>query len=324
MDDYSRLQVGVESFEEIRRRGFYFVDKTQLKENLLDDWGKVCLFTLPGRFGKTLNMSMLRSFFELGADASLFAKNRKLCSLHMGSYPVISLTFKDIEGTRFETARNKLVEAIALEAGRYSFILDGGRLSSTDRKRFNAVSNHDGTRFVMDDDVLASSLKTLSELLYRHFGRKAVILIDEYDVPPGKAYCNGYYDRMTEVIRFIFSYALKGNDALDFAVLTGCLRVSKESIFTGLNNFRVLSITDDRFDEEFGFTGDEVEKMLEYYHLESHMDEIKEWYDDYRFGSADIYCPWDVINHAGRLSRDSKAEPGACWEGGIREWKKAV
>ncbi len=263
-------------------------------------------------------MSMLRSFFEVGRDKSLFdgtyiSKNRKLCEEHMGKYPVISLTLKDVEGNTFEGARGKLVDLIALEAKRFSFLLDSERLSEIDKKRYQALINYDHTRFIMEPQVLDSSLKTLSELLYTHYEKQVVILIDEYDVPLDKAYANGYYLEMVAAIRALFASALKTNDYLDFAILTGCLRVSKESIFTGLNNFKVLSITDESFDEEFGFTESEVRAMLEYYHLESHMDEIQKWYDGYRFGDADVYCPWDVINHVARLCQNESAEPEAYW-----------
>ncbi len=318
MDKTLKLPVGIENYEEIRRKDYYFVDKTRLIAELLSSPGKANLFTRPIRFGKTLNMSMLRSFFEIGTDMTLFdgtyiAQNEKLCDEHMGRYPVISLTFKNIESTSFDMARNKLVDLIALEAERFDFLSNSERLSETDRKRYKALIKHDGTRFIMEQDVLDSSLRTLSELLYKYYGKKVIILIDEYDVPLDKAYDNGYYSDMVNLIRGLFVETLKSNDSLDFAVLTGCLRVSKESIFTGLNNFRVLSITDERFDDRFGFTEDEVASMLEYYHLESHMEEIREWYDGYRFGSADVYCPWDVINYVDRLTVGGNAEPEAYW-----------
>ena len=313
MDKILKLPVGIESFEEIRRKDFYFVDKTKLIMDLLENSGKTNLFTRPRRFGKTLNMSMLRSFFEIGTDKSLFdntyiSQEERLCEEHQGNYPVISLTLKDVEGDTFNEARDKLVDLIALEAERLNFLLESEKLSDNDIKRYKALLSN-----TMEPQVLDSSLKTLSRLLYKHYGRKVIILIDEYDVPLDKAFSKGYYNEMVSAIRCLFSYALKSNDYLDFAVLTGCLRVSKESIFTGLNNFKVLSITDDRFDKGFGFTENEVNKMLEYYHLESHMDEIKRWYDGYRFGSADVYCPWDVINYIDKLVSSENAIPEAYW-----------
>ena len=313
-----KLPVGIENFEEIRRNRFYYVDKTKLIEQLVETGGKVTLFTRPRRFGKTLNMSMLRSFFETGSDVSLFdglyiAENKALCEEYMGKYPVIFLSLKSVEGLNFEDARYRMIELISIEAERFGFLADSEHLSENDRERYKAmISLHNGTN-AMDEKVLISSLRILSQLLYKHFGKKTVILIDEYDVPLDKAFQNGFYQEMVSLIRGLFGMALKTNDYLQFAVLTGCLRITKESIFTGLNNFKVLSILDSRFDEQFGFTDCEVKKILEDYHLESHFEETKEWYDGYHFGKVDIYCPWDVINYVDQLKYDPAAIPQDFW-----------
>ena len=313
-----KLPVGIENFEEIRKNRFYYVDKTKLIEQLVETGGKVTLFTRPRRFGKTLNMSMLRSFFEMGSDASLFdglyiAENKALCEEYMGKYPVIFLSLKSVEGLNFEDARYRMIELISIEAERFGFLADSEHLSENERERYKAmISLHNGTN-AMDEKVLISSLRILSQLLYKHFGKKTVILIDEYDVPLDKAFQNGFYQEMVSLIRGLFGMALKTNDYLQFAVLTGCLRITKESIFTGLNNFKVLSILDSRFDEQFGFTDYEVKKILENYHLESHFEETKEWYDGYHFGKVDIYCPWDVINYVDQLKYDPAAIPQDFW-----------
>lgn len=313
-----KLPVGIENFEEIRRNRFYYVDKTKLIEQLVETGGKVTLFTRPRRFGKTLNMSMLRSFFETGSDVSLFdglyiAENKALCEEYMGKYPVIFLSLKSVEGLTFEDARYRMIELISIEAERFGFLADSEHLSENERARYKAmISLHNGTN-AMDEKVLISSLRILSQLLYKHFGKKTVILIDEYDVPLDKAFQNGFYQEMVSLIRGLFGMALKTNDYLQFAVLTGCLRITKESIFTGLNNFKVLSILDSRFDEQFGFTDCEVKKILEDYHLESHFEETKEWYDGYHFGKVDIYCPWDVINYVDQLKYDPAAIPQDFW-----------
>lgn len=313
-----KLPVGIENFEEIRKNRFYYVDKTKLIEQLVETGGKVTLFTRPRRFGKTLNMSMLRSFFETGSDVSLFdglyiAENKALCEEYMGKYPVIFLSLKSVEGLNFEDARYRMIELISIEAERFGFLADSEHLSENERERYKAmISLHNGTN-AMDEKVLISSLRILSQLLYKHFGKKTVILIDEYDVPLDKAFQNGFYQEMVSLIRGLFGMALKTNDYLQFAVLTGCLRITKESIFTGLNNFKVLSILDSRFDEQFGFTDCEVKKILEDYHLESHFEETKEWYDGYHFGKVDIYCPWDVINYVDQLKYDPAAIPQDFW-----------
>ena len=313
-----KLPVGIEDFQEIRSEGFYYIDKTKLVEQLLGNWGEVNLFTRPRRFGKTLNMSMLRCFFEIGTDKTLFdglyiSGKKELCETYMGKFPVIFLSLKGVDGLTFTDARYRLTEVVGREARRFSFLLDSPRLTDDDKNIYRAITSLRDGKYVMDPQILESSLRTLSELLYLHYGKKTIILIDEYDVPLDKAYQHGYYREMVSLIRAVFGDALKTNLSLQFAVLTGCLRVSKESIFTGLNNFKVLSITDARFDEQFGFTEEEVAELLKTYHLESRLAETKEWYDGYHFGNADIYCPWDVINHVDRLCGDPQAKPQAYW-----------
>lgn len=318
MDEFLKLPVGIDNFEKIRRNGFYYVDKTSLIEQLFSNWGEVNLFTRPRRFGKTLNMSMLKYFFEIGTDRSLFdglhiCANEKICSEHMGKYPVIFLSLKNAEGLNFDTAKYQMVELIAREAERFPFLAKDTNLSDRDREKYRVLTAFADGHYQMSDDVLYGSLQTLSELLYKHFNQKTVILIDEYNVPLDKAFQHGYYREMVALIRALFGRALKTNEALAFAVLTGCPRVSKESIFTGLNNFKILSITDSRFDEQFGFTDKEVQKLLADYHLEARFSETKEWYDGYRFGNVDVYCPWNVTNHIDRIKDDPNARPEAYW-----------
>lgn len=313
-----KLPVGIEDFKEIRQEEFYYIDKTKLLEQLLEKWGKVNLFTRPRRFGKTLNMSMLRYFFEIGTDESLFdglyiKNNKKICEEYMGKFPVIFISLKNVEGLDFETALYRFVEIIGREAERFYFLLDSKKLTVNEKERYKTLIRLDNGRYSMDVNILASALRLLSELLYKHYGKKTIIIIDEYDVPLDKAFQNGYYREMVSLIRAMFGDALKTNDFLQFAVLTGCLRVSKESIFTGLNNFKILSITDTRFDEHFGFTDEEVERLLEFYHMENRFAETKEWYDGYHFGNVDVYCPWDVINHVDRIKDDPMAGPEAYW-----------
>ena len=313
-----KLPVGIENFKEIRTEGFYYVDKTKLIKQLLEQWGKVNLFTRPRRFGKTLNMSMLQCFFEIGTDPALFdglfiSQNKDLCETYLGKFPVIFLSLKNVDGLTFEEARYHLSELIGMEAERFQFLLDSDRLSDNDKKKYHALIDLSEGHYSMDKGILTSSLQILSQLLSKHYNQKTIILIDEYDVPLDKAFQHGYYTEMVSLIRGLLGQALKTNDFLQFAVLTGCLRVSKESIFTGLNNFKVLSISDARFDEQFGFTDLEVTQILNTYHLEEHLQETKEWYDGYRFGDADVYCPWDVINHVDRLCGDPKASPQSYW-----------
>lgn len=312
------LPVGIENFSEIRNGTYYYIDKTKLIEELLEGGNKVSLFTRPRRFGKTLNMSMLRSFFEIEADRNLFdglyiSSRKDLCDKYMGKYPVLFITLKGAEGRNYEEAAYSLIELIRSEVMRFSFLKDDDKLNNEEKTSYKTLVSMNDISLSSSLTQLKFSLKILSKLLYKHYGQKSIILIDEYDVPLDKAFQNGYYDEMVSLIRGLFGEALKSNDYLEFAILTGCLRVSKESIFTGINNFKVLSITDVRFDEEFGFTEDEVKTMLEYYDLQSHMPELKKWYDGYRFGDADVYCPWDVINHVDRLRHESDAAPQSYW-----------
>ena len=314
-----KLPIGIENFEEIRTEGFYYVDKTGLIKELLDNWGKVNLFTRPRRFGKSLNMSMLKYFFAYGCDSSLFdglaiSKEKKYCDAYMGKFPVISITLKGASAGNYETARGMLCSVIGNEAKRFHFLLSDEQLQDADKQQYRALLNisPDG-RFIMSDEVLADSLRVLCELLYKHYGQKPVLLIDEYDVPLDKAQHYGYYDEMVTLIRSLFAQALKTNNCLQFAVLTGCLRIARESIFTGLNNLSVFSITNVRFDEHFGFTDREVKAMLDYYGLGDKFDTVKAWYDGYRFGDTDVYCPWDVINYCAELRADPEAFPMAYW-----------
>ncbi len=308
-----KLPVGIDSFEKLRKSEFYYVDKTLLIRDLLQNWGEVNLFTRPRRFGKTLNMSMLKSFFEIGGDPSIFEgleimKETSLCEAYMGKFPVIFISLKDVDGLTYEDAYGMMRGVLRTEMMRLSYLAQSEGITENEKRSFERFLKEDDTK----DDVY-KGLKMLSQLLYKHYGQKVILLIDEYDVPLDKAFQHGYYDEMVALIRSMFGQALKTNDFLQFAVLTGCLRVSKESIFTGLNNLNVLSIIDNRFDEHFGFTDYEVKKMLEDYELADHFEETKEWYDGYRFGDTDVYCPWDVINHVARLRADPHAEPQAFW-----------
>ena len=312
-DVRKKLPVGIENFEEIFKESFYYIDKTDMIKDLLNNWGKVNLFTRPRRFGKSLNMSMLKNFFEIGSDPSLFedlkiAEETALCQEYMGRFPVISISLKGIGAGNYQTARNLIVKIINEEARRLQFLMDSRNLSGRDKELFTQLMEKD-----MTDETLMFSLREFSELLYKHYGKKVIILIDEYDVPLAKANEQGYYDEMIFLIRNMFEQALKTNEYLYFAVLTGCLRVEKESIFTGLNNLKVLSVTSVRFDEYFGFTDDEVQEMLTYYGLSEKYQTVKDWYDGYRFGSVEVYCPWDVINYCDDLLDNPEAEPKNYW-----------
>lgn len=308
-----RLPVGIENFEKIRRDGFYYVDKTDLIKELLENWGEVNLFTRPRRFGKTLNMSMFQCFFEIGCDKSLFdglriAEEGTLCETYMGKFPVISISLKGIDAADYETARNLMVKVVNEEARRFQFLTESSRLTDTDKMLFGQLLQKE-----MDDETLFCSLRELTELLRKHYEKQVIVLIDEYDVPLAKANELGYYDEMVRLIRGIFGSALKTNHNLYFAVLTGCLRVAKESIFTGVNNFNTFTITDVDFDEYFGFTDAEVKEMLEEYQLGSSYEDVREWYDGYRFGNVDVYCPWDVICYVNKRRTDPALQPQNYW-----------
>lgn len=316
-----KLPVGIEDFEKLRTENFYYVDKTSMIRDLLNAWGEVNLFTRPRRFGKSLNMSMLKNFFEVGTDRHLFdgleiSGERALCEEYMGKFPVISISLKSVSGLDYEAACSMMRAVIGNEAMRFQFLLEDDKLTEREREQYLQLIHVDTTNtemFSMSNAALKGSLKTLSSLLHRHYGEKAILLIDEYDVPLAKASEKDYYDQMVDLIRGMFDQALKTNGSLFFAVMTGCLRVAKESIFTGLNNLNVLSITAVHFDEYFGFTDGEVKEMLEYYGWMDKYDAVKEWYDGYRFGNIDVYCPWDVISYCYELTADSSARPRDYW-----------
>lgn len=316
-----KLPVGIENFEEIRTKGFYYIDKTGLIRELLRNWGKVNLFTRPRRFGKSLNMNMLKVFFGYEGDSTLFngleiAEEKELCREYMGKFPVISISLKDIDSGTFEGARAAMSSVIGKEALKFWFLMDSGLLNEGEKTQYGQLIKNDADsqqKFDMSEEVLKDSLLTLTQLLYKHYGQEVILLIDEYDVPLDKAHRAGYYEEMVSLMRNLFSRVLKGNDCLQFAVLTGCLRIAKESIFTGLNNFKVYSVANVWFDEYFGFSDDEVKTMLEYYGLSNVYAAIKEWYNGYRIGNADIYCPWDVINYIDLLRAEPSAEPKAFW-----------
>ena len=319
MTGKKKLPIGIESFEEIQKEEFYYVDKTGLIEQLLEKWAKVNLFTRPRRFGKSLNMSMLKAFFEIGGDPALFeglkiSEKKELCEKYMGQFPVISISLKNVEGLTFEAAKKSLKDTLGMEARRFYFLKQSAGLTDEEKESYKALIGVDDTGdFQMSDIAMEKALLTLSSLLHKHYNKPVILLIDEYDVPLDKAFQYGYYDEMVSLIRNMFGNALKTNPDLYFAVLTGCLRISKESIFTGLNNLKVMSITDVRFDEYFGFTDIEVKDILEYYGLSEHYAEVKEWYDGYRFGNEEVYCPWDVINYCELLTVDSEAQPQNYW-----------
>ena len=313
MAGLKKLPIGIENFEEMRREDFYYVDKSHVIEQLLTQWGKVNLFTRPRRFGKSLNMSMLQSFFEIGKDKTLFdglriSDNQELCEEYQGKFPVVSVSLKGINGATYEEARRFLIKTINEEARRLSVLSDSTELDETDHELLTQLKKKE-----MTNDSLVYSIRELTELLEKHYGRKVIVLIDEYDVPLAKANENGYYDEMVLLIRNLFENALKTNSSLKFAVLTGCLRIAKESIFTGLNNFKVYSITDKSFDETFGFTDAEVKELLRYYGQEKYYETVKEWYDGYRFGNVAVYCPWDVINFCSDHLADPGLEPKNYW-----------
>lgn len=307
------LPIGIEDFKEVRKDGYYYVDKTALIQQVLEKRSKVTLFTRPRRFGKSLNMSMLKNFFEIGTDAALFeglhiSKNTQMCEKYMGKYPVIAVSLKGVDAATYEEAFSALVDIINQIASQVQFLMDSTKLTDFDKTRFQGLFNEN-----MNLKTLGSSLLWLSIFLEKHYNKKVVVLIDEYDVPLAKAHENGYYDKMVRLIRNMFGNVLKTNNSLAFAVLTGCLRIAKESIFTGLNNFKVYSITDEEFDETFGFTGEEVQEMLLYYGLSSCFDKVKEWYDGYRFGNTDVYCPWDVVNYCSDHQNRPNAEMKNYW-----------
>ena len=316
-----KFPIGIDGFEKIRTNDFYYVDKTLFIKELLQNWGEVNLFTRPRRFGKTLNMSMLKCFFETGRDPALFdglkiVQEKELCEKYMGRFPVIFISLKSVGGLQYDSAVAALRTVIGNEAGRFRFLRESPMLDEADINSYNQLVNVDAkgsSRYAIPDDALIDSLKTLSQLLEKHYGQKVILLIDEYDVPLDKAFQKGYYDEMVSLIRSLFDNALKTNDSLYFAVLTGCLRISKESIFTGLNNPKVHTISDVRYDEYFGFTNADIDELLEFYGLSAYKDTIKGWYDGYHFGDTDVYCPWDVINYCDELLAAPNTPPKNYW-----------
>lgn len=319
MPEKKKLPVGIDNFEKIIKNNFYYVDKTEMIHSLIQNWSEVNLITRPRRFGKTLNMNMLQTFFEIGTDPKIFeglkiSEDREFCEKYMGHFPVISISLKNVEGMNFESTCAAMKYAIGAEALRFSFLEKSPELSETDKKMYKALTMVSDTGdFQMSYSAMEKSLLTLSSLLCRHYGKKVILLIDEYDVPLDKAFQNGYYEEMVSLIRNMFGNVLKTNSNLYFAVLTGCLRIAKESIFTGLNNFEVLSVLDVQYDEYFGFTDTEVQDMLNYYDLSGHYTEVKEWYDGYQFGNTEVYCPWDVICYCKKLYADPNAKPEDYW-----------
>ncbi|RRK36889.1 hypothetical protein EBB54_00010 [Schaedlerella arabinosiphila] len=317
-----KLPIGIEAFDEICSEGFYYVDKTGLIRDFLDAWGKVNLFTRPRRFGKSLNMSMFKSFFEIGCNKALFdgleiAKETELCNTYMGRYPVISITLKGINGADYPTARSLMCSVIGNEALRfYELLINSDQLNEIEKKQYKQlikVDTNNTESFIMPDSVLMGSLKILSTLLQKHYGERVIVLIDEYDVPLAKANEQNYYEKMIILMRNMLEQVLKTNDSLYFAILTGCLRVSKESIFTGLNNTNIFSIIDEDCDSYFGFTDYEVRKLLEYYELSDKYDVMKAWYNGYRFGDSDVYCPWDVVSYVNKLRKKRTLPPQDYW-----------
>ena len=319
MDKLKRLPVGIEGFAEIQENNFYYVDKTNLIRDLLHNWGKVNLFTRPRRFGKSLNINMLKCFFEIGCDRTLFEGlnimlEKELCDSYMGKFPVIMISLKGAGGMNFDDAKAMICSVIGNEALRFQFLYESPSLSDIEKKQYRALINIDETgRFTMSTEVLVSALFTLSRLLFKHYGQKTIILIDEYDVPLDKAFQGNFYEPMVKLIRDIFIQALKGNEYLLFSVLTGCLRISKESIFTGLNNPKIFSVTSSRFSEYFGFSDEEVKELLTYFDLSDHYETIRAWYDGYRFGHTDVYCPWDVLSYCDDLLAERDIAPANYW-----------
>lgn len=316
-----KLPIGIDGFEKIRTNDFYYADKTLFIKELLQNWGEVNLFTRPRRFGKTLNMSMLKCFFEIGSNPALFEglkimQEKELCEKYMGKFPVISISLKGVDGLKYDSAVAALRTVIGNEAMRFRFLKESGKLSKEEKEayaRLIKIGSGEGGMYAMTEEVAVSALKTLSLLLEKHYGQKVILLIDEYDVPLDKAFQGGYYEEMVNLIRNLLGNALKTNDSLYFAALTGCLRISKESIFTGLNNLKVHTISDVRYDEYFGLTNADVDEMLSFYGLSSHKDMIRDWYDGYRFGDTDVYCPWDVINYCDELLAAPGTPPKNYW-----------
>lgn len=315
---YTKLPIGIDDFKALITSDSYYVDKTKLIEELLNSNGKVNIITRPHRFGKTLNMSMLRYFFKIGTDASLFdglyiSNNRELCEKYMGKYPVIFLSFKNVDGSNYEETMKRFVEIVGSEAECFKFLLESDKLSFNDKERYSALISKDNDCYSMNQNMLRVSLKLLSSFLYKHYNKRVIILIDEYEAPLYKAFNKDYYEEMVSLILDMYGEALKGNEALEFGILTGCLEIPKKHIYGGFNNFVTYTITDTRYDNDFGFTENEVKELLTYYNHEEYFQKTREWYDGYRFGDTDIYCPWDVISYIDKLNISSNKTPESFW-----------
>ena len=307
------LPIGVENFEKLRRNDMYYVDKTEMISDLIMNHGDANLFTRPRRFGKTLTMDMLKTFFEIGQDASLFdgltiSSHSDICEKYQNKYPVVFISLKGATGSTYEKANSMIKQLVAEEYQRHSYLADSDILDSIEKDQFNRIRS-----ISLNEGDLENSLRTLTRLLCKHHNQKVILLIDEYDVPLDKSFLNGYYDDMVSFIRIFLGEALKTNDNTEFAIVTGCIRISKESIFTGVNNFKVFSINDTRFSDYFGFTNDEVREMLSYYGIIDKYETTKAWYDGYLFGKTEIYCPWDVLNHCDTVVNTDDIEPQAYW-----------
>ena len=308
-----KLPIGIENFEDMIKENYYYVDKTGLIKQLLNEHGLVNLFTRPRRFGKSLNMSMLKYFFEIGNDQAIFegleiSKDKELCDQYQGKFPVISVSLKGAKAGNYEDAKAMMKYIMAAESRRLYDRMSEDKLSEKQKEQMKPLMSDN-----MKDTELMTALWILSSILKEYYGKKVIILIDEYDVPLDKAFENNYYNEMIILLRNMLEQSLKTNDNLYMAVLTGCLRIARESIFTGLNNFNIFSITDQYFDEYFGFTDKEVKEILQYYKVPEAFEQTKKWYDGYRFGNTDIYCPWDVINHCRALKVEPDATPQPYW-----------
>lgn len=313
-----KLPIGIDNFEKIRQEQYYYVDKTEWIEQLLERMNEVSLFTRPRRFGKTLNMSMLQSFFEIGCKQELYENlyisgKDEICREYMGQFPVVSISLKDVDGQSYQDAVSAVKTVIGTEAMRFQFLMESNKLTEADKELYAGYTRTSDGAFAMSDQALPAAIKNLSMLLKKHYQRAVIILIDEYDVPLDKASQHGYYENMVTLLRGMLGSALKSNNSLKFAVLTGCLRIAKESIFTGLNNFKVYSMTDRGFDRYFGFTDEEVREMLCYYDLEKEYETVRDWYDGYRLGKENIYCPWDVINYCADHLTNEGLSPQNYW-----------
>ena len=312
------IPVGISDFAKIRDRKYYYVDKTKLISDLLEEeTAEVTLITRPRRFGKTMAMSMLSHFFDIRKDSKAMfqglkiAENTELCDEWMNQWPVLFLTFKDVNGLTFASAKEMLLNRIAEIYNDHSYLLEGPQVRENDRKVFEQLA--DEVSGNPTDAMLKTSIALLMKLMWGYYGKPVILLLDEYDVPIAKASANGYYAEMLEIIRGMLSTALKDNDAMRFAVITGCLRIAKESIFTGTNNFVSDTISSAHLNEYFGFTQEEVDQILIDADQTDHAEDVKAWYDGYHFGELDVYCPWDVMNYLRDLRKNPKTKPASYW-----------